>query len=351
VGRSDDLDISSPPGWHTVLRWSPRGGPRPSALTASADGSRLYVALAGSDRIAVIDTHNKKVLRYLQDEAPGAPSEGSTPDAMALSADGSKLFVAEADNNAIAVFDVSERGEVNSAQKRTSRLLGRIPTDWYPTGVLDRDRQLFVLSGKGHGSQANPDGPTPGKDITRPLGYDLGQLNGTLRILPSEIDREQFRQYSRRVAEANGWGQHRSQKHYPPFKHVVYIIKENRTYDQVLGDLKEGDGDPSLVFFGREVSPNHHALGLRFGLFDHFFTNAEVSSQGHIWSTAAYVTDYGEKTIRIAVQTWTVRKPMSQSAVFCGISRLKRESGFATTVRWSVGLKAGRLRSAICVLT
>src|ERR1700756_828402 len=79
------------------------------------------------------------------------------------------------------------------------------------------------------------------------------------------------------------------------FKHVIYIIKENRTYDQVLGDLSEGDGDPALVFFGRNVSPSHHALPLRFGLFDRFFTNAEVSSQGHIWSTAAYVTDFGEK--------------------------------------------------------
>ena len=78
---------------------------------------------------------------------------------------------------------------------------------------------------------------------------------------------------------------------------MVYIIKENRTYDQVLGDLKEGDGDPALVFFGKAISPNHHALALRFGLFDRFFTNAEVSSQGHIWSTAAYVTDFGEKTI------------------------------------------------------
>jgi hypothetical protein len=104
-------------------------------------------------------------------------------------------------------------------------------------------------------------------------------------------------QLSHRVAEANGWSQLRAPRRYPPFNHVVYIIKENRTYDQVLGDLKEGDGDPNLVFFGREVSPNHHALAQHFGLFDRFFTNAEVSSQGHIWSTAAYVTDFGEKLI------------------------------------------------------
>jgi DNA-binding beta-propeller fold protein YncE len=272
-------------------------GTRPSALATNADGSRLFVALAGSDRIAVVDPRSRRVLRYLQDQAPGAPSEGSTPNALSLSADGSKLYVAEADNNAIAIFDVSEKKASTATSIPGSQLIGRIPTDWYPTGVLELNRRLLVLSGKGHGSHANPDGPTPGEQIKRPLGYDLGQLNGTLRSLPAELEPAQLKQYSRRVVDANGWEQHRSTKRYPPFKHVVYIIKENRTYDQVLGDLKEGDGDPNLVFFGREVSPNHHALALRFGLFDRFFTNAEVSSQGHIWSTAAYVTDYGEKTI------------------------------------------------------
>lgn len=264
-----------------------RVGPRPSALALSADGSRLFVAMAGSDQIAVVDTHARKVLRYLRDEAPGAPPQGSTPDALSLSADGSKLYVAEADNNAIAIFDVA-----------SSRVIGRIPTDWYPTGVVEVEGQLAVLSGKGHGSHANPDGPTPGEGIKRPLGYALGQLNGTLRLTSAKLTPAKLAQYSRRVTEANGWGQRLPARKYPPFKHVVYIIKENRTYDQVFGDLKEGDGDPSLVFFGREVSPNHHALALRFGLFDRFFTNAEVSSQGHIWSTTAYVTDYDEKTVQ-----------------------------------------------------
>lgn len=269
-------------------------GPRPSALTTNADGSRLFAALAGSDKIAVVDTRARRVLRYLQDEAPGAPPQGSTPNALSLSQNGSRLYAAEADNNAVAVFDVSEK---NPTAQPESQLIGRIPTDWYPTGVLELGGNLVVLSGKGHGSHANPDGPTPGEKLTRKTGYDLGQLNGTLRLCAAEISASTLAGYSRRVAEANGWGQQRPDKQYPPFKHVVYIIKENRTYDQVLGDLKEGDGDPGLVFFGREVSPNHHALALRFGLFDRFFTNAEVSSQGHIWSTAAYVTDYGEKTI------------------------------------------------------
>lgn len=270
-------------------------GPRPSALTSSQDGSRLYAALAGSDQIAVVDTRTKKVLRYLRDDAPGAPSEGSTPNALALSHDGAKLYVAEADNNAVAVFDVS--GQISKqAGALPLRPTGRIPTDWYPTAVLEVAKKLVVLTGKGHGSHGNPDGPIPGEGLKRPLGYDLGQLNGSLRICAA-LSPTTLSQFSRRVAEANGWNLRRAAHRYPPFKHVVYIIKENRTYDQVLGDLKEGDGDPNLVFFGKDVSPNHHALALRFGLFDRFFTNAEVSSQGHIWSTAAYVTDFGEKLI------------------------------------------------------
>ena len=272
-----------------VGKW--KVGPRPSALLSNRAGSRLFAALAGTDQIAVIDTARGTVLRYLSDAAPAGPAEGSTPNALALSPDESQLFVAEADNNAVAVFDVSEKGAASSLLK------GRIPTDWYPTAVLDAGGQLLVLNGKGHGSHGNPDGPIPGEGIKRPLGYDLGQLNGTLRSSPDQVSSSTLAEYSQRVAQANNWQAPRTPKQYPPFKHVVYIIKENRTYDQVLGDLKEGDGDPALVFFGQAISPNHHALALRFGLFDRFFTNAEVSSQGHIWSTAAYVTDFGEKTI------------------------------------------------------
>jgi YVTN family beta-propeller protein len=268
-------------------------GPRPSALLSNASGSRLFVALAATDQVAIVDTGKRKLLRYLSDAAPAGPSEGSTPNALALSRDETKLFAAEADNNAVAVLDVSENRAISHKQP----LAGRIPTDWYPTAVLDTGGQLLVLTGKGHGSHANPDGPTPGQGITRPFGYDLGQLNGTLRIVPDHLSSNGLASYSRRVAEANNWRERRSTKAYPPFKHAIYIIKENRTYDQVLGDLQQGDGDPSLVFFGRAVSPNHHGLAERFGVFDRFFTNAEVSSQGHIWSTAAYVTDFGEKTI------------------------------------------------------
>ncbi len=262
-------------------------GRHPSALAAK--GTSLYVTLAGSDRVAVVDTKLRKVTNDLHDAAPGAPPEGSTPNAIALTADGKRLLVAEADNNAVAVFDVV-----------TGKLLGRIPTDWYPTAIAEVDDQLLTLSGKGHGTHANPDGPVPLTNWPdgNPTAYALGQLNGTLRVLSATLLPAQLASYSQRVATANNWQHRPAARRYPPFHHVVYIIKENRTYDQVLGDMKDGDGDASLVYFPDiAITPNHHQLARRFGLFDRFFVNAEVSSQGHIWSTAAYVTNYGEKVV------------------------------------------------------
>jgi DNA-binding beta-propeller fold protein YncE len=261
-------------------------GPHPSALAVM--GTRLYVTLAGSDRVAIVDTKLRKVARYLHDAAPGAPPEGSTPNAVALTTDGRRLLVAEADNNAVGVFDVV-----------TGKLLGRVPTDWYPTAVAEGD-QLLVLSGKGHGTRANPDGPVPLTNWPneKPTAYALGQLNGTLRVLSASLPATKLASFTQRVAAANNWQHRAGARHYPPFRHVVYIIKENRTYDQVLGDMKEGDGDASLVYFPDiTITPNHHELARHFGLFDRFFVNAEVSSQGHIWSTAAYVTNYGEKVV------------------------------------------------------
>jgi DNA-binding beta-propeller fold protein YncE len=262
-------------------------GRHPSALAVK--GTRLYVTLAGSDRVAVVDTRLRRVARYLHDAAPGAPPEGSTPNAVALTSDAKRMLVAEADNNAVAVFDVA-----------TGKLLGRVPTDWYPTAVAEDNGELLVLSGKGHGTHANPDGPVPLTNWPneKPTAYTLGQLNGSLRVLPSAMTETQLAAFTERVAAANNWQQRLAARRYPPFRHVVYIIKENRTYDQVLGDLKEGDGEASLLFFPDiTITPNHHALARRFGLFDRFFVNAEVSSQGHIWSTAAYVTNYGEKVV------------------------------------------------------
>jgi len=207
-------------------------GQHPSAL--AVQGTSLYVTLAGSDRVAVVDMKLRKAARYLHDAAPGAPPEGSTPNAVAFSSDGKRLLVAEADNNAVAVFDVG-----------SGKLLGRVPTDWYPTAVAEAGDELLVLSGKGHGTHANPDGPVPLTNwpLETPQAYTLGQLNGTLRVLPASLVQGQLARLTQRVAAANHWQQRPVARRYPPFRHVVYIIKENRTYDQVLGDMKEGDGD------------------------------------------------------------------------------------------------------------
>src|SRR5580700_3717761 len=156
-------------------------GRHPSALAAK--GTRLYVTLAGSDRVAVVDTRLRKVVGYLHDAAPGAPPEGSTPNAVAITSDGKRLIVAEADNNAVAVFDLA-----------TGKLLGRVPTDWYPTAVTEDHGELLVVSGKGHGTHANPDGPVPLTNWPNgnPTAYALGQLNGSLRVLPSAMTEMQL---------------------------------------------------------------------------------------------------------------------------------------------------------------
>jgi len=267
-----------------------RAGRHPSALLLNADSSRLFVASASTDQIAVVDTLARHVIATLRDPTPAGTVEGSTPNALALSPDGRRLYVAEADNNAVAAFDLSQDGQ--------GRLSGRIPCEWYPTALAVADGSLVVVNGKGSGAGPNPDGPRPTSPLARDSrSYTLGQLDGTVTVLPLDLSGRALASMTGRVADANGWHRRMTATRYPPFEHVIYILKENRTYDQVLSDLPSGDGDPSLLFFPREVSPNHHALAERFGLFDRFFVNAEVSSQGHVWSTAAYVTDYGEKTI------------------------------------------------------
>jgi YVTN family beta-propeller protein len=274
-------------------------GRHPSALLLNADGSRLFVASGSTDRVAVVDTRAGRVVAELRDPAPAGPDQGSTPNALALSDDGTRLYVAEADNNAVAVFDLSAATSGVGGAAGRDRLTGRIPAGWYPTALLARGDSLLVVNAKGRGTRANPrDGPGPHTQVRRPPGYTLASIGSTLMISArARADSVALAPLSRRVARANNWDRVRAPPSYPPFRHVVYIIKENRTYDQVFGDMPGGDGDTSLVFFPRPVSPNHHALADRFGLYDRFFVNAEVSPDGHNWSMAAYTTDYLQKTV------------------------------------------------------
>jgi len=275
-----------------------RVGRHPSALALNPSGSRLFVASGSTDKISVLDTRTRAVIATLNDANPAETGEGSTPNALAISADGGRLFVAEADNNAVGVFDLSPGIAGAPGAAGNDALRGRIPVGWYPSAVAVDGSDLLVINGKGRGTAPNPRRSQPGHSMPAHSGdYTLGQISGTLAIIPAaRASASELDAFSQRVVAANGWNVANRDGKYPPFEHVIYIIKENRTYDQVFGDLPQADGDTSILFFPRPVSPNHHALAERFGIFDRFFVNAEVSADGHNWSTAAYATDYTQKT-------------------------------------------------------
>jgi YVTN family beta-propeller protein len=281
-------------------------GRHPSALLLDDTRNRLYVASGSTDRVTVVDTRARRVIAELLDPPPGGVQEGSTPNALALSGDGTRLFVAEADANAVAVFDLSTATSGATSAGGADRLAGRIPAGWYPTALAVLGDTIVVGNGKGARTGPNPRGSIPGVARVR-MGltaaeatrqYTLGQLDGLLQLAPlARVSGAELDALSARVARANGWTDAPAARtHYPPFEHVIYVMRENRTYDQVLGDLPRADGDTSLLFFGRAVTPNAHALAERFGTYDRFFVNSEVSADGHNWSTAAYASDYTQKT-------------------------------------------------------
>jgi len=275
-------------------------GDHPTDMVESADGRRLFVANANLNTVSVIDLKSKSVTETIYAALYPNMTEGSTPDALTLSPDGKRLYIANADNNFVAVMDVSEPGK--------SRALGFIPTGWYPTCVRYRtaSRQIIVANGKGSISKPNPKGPNP--YIRNDKEEYIGSLlKGTLSLIndPSE---DELADYTKR-AFANTPVPHDSSRvpngpnalpsggsTKSPIRHIFYFIKENRTYDQVFGDMKEGNGDSSLCLFGESVTPNHHALARQFVLLDNFYCDAEVSADGHNWSMGAYATDYVEKT-------------------------------------------------------
>lgn len=297
----DEVAVFAPEGDRLQAAGHIPGGRHPSALLLNRSGSRLFIASASSDRVSIVDTRTRKAVGELRDPPPDGPDEGTTPNAMALSPDESRLYVAEADANAVAAFDLSSAA-ADHQTPGTDGLSGRIPVGWYPAALAVVNTELLVANGKGTGTRANPDGPGPRLSLVHQgsgKNGTLGQLSGTISVIDSrQLTHDALDALSSRVARANGWtGKQRSNR-LPPFQHVIYVIRENRTYDQVLGDLPWVDGDTSLVYFGKSVTPNGHALAERFGGFDRFFVNAEVSADGHNWSTAAYATDYVEKTVQ-----------------------------------------------------
>ena len=276
-------------------------GSNPNELTITKDGKYLFVAHANDNAVSVIETSSRKVVEVFATALFPESLAGSTPNALALSEDEKKLYIANADNNCVAVFDVSEPGDGKS--------LGFIPTDWYPTSVKVWKGKIWIANGKGGQSMANPKGPNPYENRTEETQYIGGLFKGTLSIV-LEPDPETLKKYSNAVYKNSPYTKEieklaqgekgnpvpRKADEVSPIKHVFYIIKENRTYDQVFGDIEKGNGDSSLCLFPERVTPNHHALANEFVLLDNFYVNAEVSADGHNWSMAGYANDFVEKT-------------------------------------------------------
>jgi len=277
-------------------------GEHPNAMALTSDGRRLFVACANTNSVWVVDVASRLVSEQVSVTLdPDAPP-GSTPNSVSLSSDDRRLLVANADNNTVAVVNVStpERSDVE----------GLIPTGWYPTAAkFSHDgTKVYILSGKGLAPAANPR-LRPGPASAGERQYIAGMLTGTLTILPTP-DRAELTAMTRTVRNITRYtdATRLSPANPPaaspvparvgassPLKHVFYVIRENRTYDQVLGDLERGSGDPTLALFGESVTPNAHTLAREFGVLDNFYVDAEVSYDGHSFSMAAYATDFVEK--------------------------------------------------------
>jgi len=288
-----------------------KAGNHPNELLLNKKGTRLFVANANDNSVSIINTATRKTEEVISCTLYPTKLTGSTTNGLALSADEKTLYIANADNNCLAVFDVSKPG---NSQSR-----GFIPVGWYPTNVKTLGNKILVANGKGFISMANPKGPQPVRKsdnsgyrqspINSKEQYIGGLFKGTLSIIKTP-DVEQLKQYTKQVytntpfndkveKEAAGLTGNpipRNRNEKSPIKYVFYIIKENRTYDQVLGDIAKGNGDTSLCIFGNKVTPNEHAIANEFALLDNFYVDAEVSADGHNWSMAAYATDFIEKT-------------------------------------------------------
>ena len=301
-GRSQVLAMDGKTG--KKLKSFPTGQ-HPSAMVLDQGGERLFVSNGNENSVTVIDLKNQKILQTLHSALfPDAPP-GSTPNSLSLGPKGKLLLVANADNNNLAVFDVSERGE--------GRNLGFIPVGWYPTSVqfLDGAKKILVANGKGSkGSRANPGEPgsKQGLRFSRD-NYSGSMFLGSLSLMdfpsPKRLGLLSKRAYQCSPLQGRERKGVQRPKDSPiplkpggksPIRYCVYIIKENRTYDQVLGDLKKGNGDPRLCLFPRAVTPNHHALAEEFVLLDNFYVEAEVSADGHEWTMGAYASDFVERT-------------------------------------------------------
>ncbi|HKG60919.1 MAG TPA: bifunctional YncE family protein/alkaline phosphatase family protein [Pyrinomonadaceae bacterium] len=317
-------------------------GRHPTVMLLNPERTRLYVANSNDDSVSVIDTQSDKEIERINVRLSEGVPPGNSPEGLALRGD--DLYVANAHSNSVAVVELSDGWSNRTNGNRTSqeeglaparsRVKGFIPTGQYPSALALVGQTLFIGNGKGTGVQnssliVDNSGRAPNAPNERfPAGsgraggqggqYSAAIVVGNISAVNLSNDPALAR-YTQQVMRNNGLLGERQSRLFParsPIKHVIYVIKENRTYDQILGDLKQSgdgtkaDGDPSLAIFGagdaaarpngqrQDISPNHRALALRFGLFDRFFVNSEASPDGHNWSTAAFSTDYVDKAFR-----------------------------------------------------
>ncbi len=266
-------------------------GLHPSAMALSPRRHRLYVANANSDSISILDTRSDRVVGTLDVRLFQQAPLGSAPNALALSRDEKTLYVANGANNAVAVVDVD---------RRSGAVRGFIPTGWFPTALAlgAGERQLYIASGYGFGSLA-PAASAPGRSYRDRVGI-VSVLDGPGMLPLPSLTRQVLDNNHALVASTGAPAAENhpipiDSRHPSPIRHIFYVIKENRTYDQVLGDLPQGNGEPALVHFGREVTPNHHALAEEFVLLDNYFAPGDQSALGHRWCTQGYAGDWIHK--------------------------------------------------------
>jgi DNA-binding beta-propeller fold protein YncE len=285
-------------------------GTHPCALELSPDGKTLYVALANRDAVAAVRVAKDEfaVKGYFDTRLPGQSYFGAEPDALAVSGDGSRLYVADMGSDAVAVLDSAKLTKA-TVKEGMAEPVGFIPTELMPTALARVGEKLYVATAKGRGTGPNNFSQrqaTGGVSRKGESTYIATLLYGSLAAIePAAVDLKvataevlesnRMKAAEEKIAFAGGTN---------PIKHVIYVIKENRTYDQIFGDLKlkgkpVGNGDASLAMYGESVTPNQHELALRFGVLDNFFDSGEVSGDGHVWSNAAIGTDYLERNWQV----------------------------------------------------
>ena len=331
---------------------STAAGSHPVVMEIAPDEATMYVALANRDSVAAVNLAKGQfaLKGYFDTRLPGQSYFGAEPDALAVSADGRRVYVGNAASDAVAVLDTTKlKGK--TASRGMVEPVGFVPTEWMPTAMTLLGGKLYVATAKGKGMGPNnfPQRVTPetkaryGKSKFTYIGtliygsvasVDVAAMESDLPKLTAEVlesnrmkaaeeriefapevvarrkadssaalrnDNTKDRNDNTRERSENTKEPNNKQSWSGPIKHVIYIIKENRTYDQVFGDLEQdgkrvGNGDASLTMYGKDVTPNQHAMALRFGVLDNFYDSGEVSGDGHVWSTAAIGTDYLERT-------------------------------------------------------